>query len=325
MGVIVARAPGKVVLWGEYAVLAGAPALVMAVNRFARCEVQPDGADWRVTTHGFESAPSIFSRERLLGDHSPGPESNWAPLWHALRHLNHHHLPQGARVTLDTSGFQHDGRKLGLGSSAALIVAAYAALARLLDQTASLEGAMDVHRAFQGGSGSGLDVAAAWHGGLIRFQRREDGATVSGTRLPPGIGVRFVWSGQPARTRDHLARLEQWLRTSDRGPLQALCACSAGLLTAVDPLDALASYVGALHELDDAAGLGIYTEAHRLLERLAIEAGVVYKPCGAGGGDLGAAFCRDTLAADHFVTLVREHGFLPVSLETAAHGIQVTG
>jgi phosphomevalonate kinase len=323
--VIVALAPGKVVLWGEYAVLSGAPALVMAVNRFARCEVQAGGADWRIATRGFESAPSTCSHDRLLDDLPPGPTDNWAALWHALRRLDRHRLPQGARITLDTSGFQHDGRKLGLGSSAALMVAAYAALARLLGQTPDLEGALDVHRAFQGGSGSGLDVAAAWHGGLVRFQRQDDGVTASPALLSPSLEVRFVWSGQPARTSDHLARLDQWLRESDRAPLRRLGACSEALFAASDPLAALPGYVDALRALDDAAGLGIYTTPHRRLARLAIEAGVVYKPCGAGGGDLGAAFCQDTLAADRFVTLAREHGFLPVSLETAAHGIQVTG
>ena len=48
-------APGKVVLWGEYAVLEGAPALVMAVNRLARCTVVPRGNDWQCRAEGFKA------------------------------------------------------------------------------------------------------------------------------------------------------------------------------------------------------------------------------------------------------------------------------
>ena len=48
---IVARAPGKLVALGEYAVLDGAPAVVLALDRYAEIEVaeSADGA-CRLTT-----------------------------------------------------------------------------------------------------------------------------------------------------------------------------------------------------------------------------------------------------------------------------------
>ena len=39
----VASAPGKLVILGEYAVLANAPALVMAVDRRCRAQIRPSG------------------------------------------------------------------------------------------------------------------------------------------------------------------------------------------------------------------------------------------------------------------------------------------
>ena len=39
----VVSAPGKLVILGEYAVLANAPALVMAVDRRCRAEIRPSG------------------------------------------------------------------------------------------------------------------------------------------------------------------------------------------------------------------------------------------------------------------------------------------
>lgn len=322
---IVAQAPGKVVLWGEYAVLAGAPALVMAVDRFARCSLDPGGDRWHIETRGFASTPETCQRSELTGPAPPDQRANWAVLWHVLHDIDGQGLPDGARVVLDTKGFHLDGRKLGLGSSAALTVAVHGALARLTGQTPTLAGALAAHRALQGGAGSGLDVAAAWHGGLIRFQRNDGLAQARAHVLPPGIELRFVWSGRPARTTTHLARFERWLAGSNRAALDRLCAEADGLFSTADPHGALTRYVAALRALDQAAGLGIFSDEHEALARLANAAGVIYKPCGAGGGDLGAAFCADTQSADRFCEAARRQGFPPVSLETAVHGIQITG
>jgi phosphomevalonate kinase len=51
--------------------------------------------------------------------------------------------------------------------------------------------------------------------------------------------------------------------------------------------------------------------------------GVVYKPCGAGGGDIGAAFSTDPAALDRFTRTAHIQGYAPIMLETALHGIHV--
>ncbi len=38
---VFAEAPGKLVILGEYAVLTGAPALVLAIDRYCRAEIAP--------------------------------------------------------------------------------------------------------------------------------------------------------------------------------------------------------------------------------------------------------------------------------------------
>jgi phosphomevalonate kinase len=325
--VIRARAPGKVVLWGEYAVLEGAPALVMAVDRYATCRLDADAADyWQFVSLGHEAAPERCTRDRLCAPPPPARDASSALVWQVLQRMDVSTLPDSVRVELDTRGFHYDGHKLGLGSSAALCVAVYAALARLLQQPADLATALAIHAAFQGGEGSGVDVASAWHGGLVRFQRNAAPLPqVTRWALPDDVQIRFVWTSAPARTTDHLRRFRQWQTSADTGPLDALKARSEALFDARDVLTALAEYVSALEALDAAADLGIYGPAHRALTQLAIDCGVVYKPCGAGGGDLGAAFTRDSAAADRFIRLASEQPFLPVSLETAPHGIQVTG
>ena len=47
---LVALAPGKLFLVGEYAVLDGAPAVVAAVDRGVRCEAWPGGEGLRIET-----------------------------------------------------------------------------------------------------------------------------------------------------------------------------------------------------------------------------------------------------------------------------------
>ncbi len=225
-------------------------------------------------------------------------------------------------------GFQQDGRKLGIGSSAALCVAAYGAVARLLGIPARFLTALDIHHRFQGGSGSGIDVAASWHGGTLRFQRcagTRQPVTVHPWPLPDGLQPQFVFAGESASTTRHVARFQHWRDGGGHDELDALSAASAALFEPGDPLKLLASYVEALDALDRAAGLGIFSTAHRRLQHLALDAGVVYKPCGAGGGDVGAAFAPDGTAAARFARLAADNGFLPLALETAPHGIEVTG
>ncbi|MFX3657981.1 MAG: mevalonate kinase [bacterium] len=323
---IVARAPGKVVLWGEYAVLGGAPALAMAVSRFAECRVIPGGAAWRIATPGIEGTAEKRDRDALTSPEPPPSGSPWALIWHALRALPADRLPAGADLVLDTESFQRQGRKLGLGSSAAACVAAYGALCRLTGHQPALAEVLQAHAAFQGGHGSGIDVAAAWAGGLVRFQRPAGAAPIlTPWRLPAHIHLGFVWTGRPASTTDHLGRFERWRAAGATAELTRLSDSAAALFDAHELLPALAGYVDALKQLDDAAALGIFGAGHLTLTRLAHTAGVVYKPCGAGGGDLGAAFASDPDALARFAGLARDQGFLPLPLETALHGIEITG
>ena len=74
---------------------------------------------------------------------------------------------------LDTSDFSDasSARKFGIGSSAALMVALCRALAGDEASDSDVgEMAATAHRSFQGGTGSGVDIATSVAGGLIEFQ-----------------------------------------------------------------------------------------------------------------------------------------------------------
>ena len=153
-----AQAPGKVVLSGAYAVLDGAPAIVAAVDRYAVA----DSA----------RAPDFVSEEvrAALGDR-PAP-------------------------FVDARALRQGSRKLGLGSSAAILVASLAALELEREPELShgelvervIDRALVAHARAQGG-GSGIDVAASAYGGVILARRVAAGLEVSSLSLPPGLRI----------------------------------------------------------------------------------------------------------------------------------------
>ena len=324
---IEAQAPGKVVLWGEYAVLLGAPALVMAVNRRAVCHLTPGGEAWGFSAAGFSAPDTTLSRERLLKAIPPAPTEVASIPWHVLHALDASKLTAGGRVHIDSRAFYQSENKLGLGSSAAVSVAVYAAFCELLDQTPDYRTALHIHHSLQGRLGSGIDVAAAFFGGLLRFQR--DAAPSPGNphraRLPENLHMAFIWTGHSSATTDHVRRFEQWLQDVDNSePVESLARSSSDLFETEDLMTGLRDYVSNLKALDAAAELGIYHPSHATLDRVAIECGVVYKPCGAGGGDVGAAFSEDPVTLRTFTDRAARNGFTPIALEIASNGVEIS-
>ncbi len=318
-----ASAPGKVVLWGEYAVLTGAPGLVMAVDRRATCTLAPGGNAWHFETPGLSMPATDLGAGDLLAAQPPGSPGA-ALAWHVIQHLDRD-IPSGGSLTTNTTSFEEGGHKLGIGSSAAISTAVYAAFCDLLEVSPGLTGALAVHHSLQGGRGSGIDVAAAYLGGSVRYQLRGGSESPAATsfELPEEVVLRFVWTGSPANTVRHVARFEAWRAESDPGALNDLADASAALFESDRLLDDLADYAERLDALDRAAGLGIYTDAHRKLSQVAKECKVVYKPCGAGGGDIGVAASHDEHRVERFVSAALGLGFQLVAMERTEHGIQL--
>lgn len=308
-------APGKVVLWGEYAVLVDAPAAVLAINRRALCTITPRRSGFNLRTLGFVSPATEVAT--LQFDHVPASAALFA---HAASALTRP-LPDGLDITLDTKDFHRFEEKLGIGSSAAALVACYGAMCALTGEVASVDRAIAAHRAFQG-SGSGLDVAAAMTGGVIRFQS----GLARPLELPDNVRFAFVFSGQGINTGKQLGSFSQWRQGGDPRPLQVLADAATSLFDAVSSKRCWEIYVDALRHLDNAARLGIYSDTHRQLAQLSGSLGLVYKPCGAGGGDVGMAIGFDP--DDHallrqFTTLCIANDFMPLDLTGTPHGLHV--
>ena len=318
--VITAWAPGKAVLAGEYAVLAGPPAIVAALDRGVICRITPAKAgDWTCISHGYR-ARSTHPRERLPT--TPGDPAALVRLCLARLQLPARTLPRHLTLEIDSRPCFLNGVKLGVGSSAAAVVAVAAALARLGNIRCDLAQLFAIHKDLQGPAGSGLDVAASWHGGVIRFRagRGEPFA------LPAGLRFAFVHAGWSSDTRQLLQRFDAWRKGGCPPALRKLMACAERLAEASaesEFLSGFAAFAEALAALDRAAGIGIHSSAHLAAGAAARRHRVLYKPCGAGGGDLGVAVSDDADALRGWQDEAAAAGLHPVDAGIAPHGLRL--
>jgi phosphomevalonate kinase len=325
---IVARAPGKLVLLGEYAVLDGAPALVLAVDRYAVATLERSRDD---RCHVRTLAPEEIVRRFARGEPSGvtlidvvSKDAPDVPAWSG---------------SLDSTELYDRGSKLGLGSSAAALCAwasAWAAYARASGVSApapALDALIALHRAFQGGRGSGIDVAASFAGGVVEFRLDPSGMPrIGSVRLPNGVGFAGIFAGRSASTPEFIARYRAWkaARPAEAAAMfrrlsaAAEAGCAAARGEAAEAfVESIVDYGRGLRDLGVAIGADIVTSEHRQIGEHARRYGVAYKVSGAGGGDLGMACALDRDALAAFESAVREQGFRVIELGVAERGLTV--
>ncbi len=333
---MIATPPGKLILTGEYAVLDGAPALVIAVNRrvIARRHTGPRGSS------PFLVAVADEIGKRLGADH---PAARAA-----------------LEIIVDSSPFYDGTMKLGLGSSAAVTVAATAlALAAdhevvpVIDRELILAIASAAHAAAQASRGressgdlmrprparsqhargSGADIAAAVYGGMIAFSR---GGPITPLAWPAGVRLIPFFTGASADTVELVSAVEAArerepaavgaaLAAIDRASRAACQACAVREpeIASRALLSALALAAHATDQLAAATRLPLVPASVTAVRGALSGLGGTAKTTGAGGGDIAIAVIPGT----EDVTVARryliEAGCQPLHLAVDETGVDL--
>lgn len=320
-----ATAPGKLLLAGEYAVLDGAPAICAAIDRRAVVTIAESAAGFHiVTAPGFAAEPGRFRTdgggvEWLGGGSLALVEAVWA--------LARPDGVENLSLVLDSRAFVDagSGAKLGFGSSSAVAVTlAHAVCALAPTDADAAEVAFEAHRQLQAGLGSGVDVACSTVGGLIEYSMQ--GAATRHLDWPDGLAMGVVWVGVPASTRDKLLHLLEQPAMPSRDALVLASQRLAGAWrrgNVAEILDEYRDYAGVLREFENDHALGIYDAGHADLAALAADSGVIYKPCGAGGGDTGVVLTDEPAAVDAFLETAAGMGFSRLDVGIDPVGVRV--
>jgi len=301
-------APGKLILAGEYAVLRGGLAVVGAVKRRAIAHVAPpDPARTAALSPFLAAAAEILESRADAADAAA-----------VIRRA----------ITVDSSQLRGAAGKLGLGSSAAVTVAAIGAalvatggpLQRDLVHTL----ARAAHRRAQGGLGSGADITAATFGGTLWIREGAHGtlALAPATWLP-------LWTG---RSADTVALIRAVEAAHAERPAEvdaatdAIAAAAQALADATgdrEAIEAIERGADAIVRLGTAAGLDLETEPVRAARRVARRFGGAVKTCGAGGGDLAIAVLPQDTEVSVVTRAFLEAGCTPLDLPFDPRGVDI--
>ncbi|PIE21592.1 MAG: phosphomevalonate kinase [Arachnia propionica] len=349
--VIQTKAPGKLFIAGEYAVVEpGQLAVVVAVDSYITVTLRP-AADYGTLSSAHHEPPATWWRQpetNALNSSEPisrhvraAIETSERLAVELGRDLDYYDLATSSELVTD------DGRKLGLGSSAAVSVAVTRALNQYYElgldelgifKLALLAGATVNPRA------SGGDLAAAVFGGWLAYAAPDrdelarqmqttplaellaaDWPGLSLRHLPPPAGLELAvgWTGRPAATERMVGQLRGAWRDSDdyAAFLSDSQRCVEELvagLAAQQPtlvMAAISACRELLRRLAEQAAINIETRALAQLCSDAEAVGAAAKSSGAGGGDCGIALMPSGVSVAYLQAQWRQHGIRPLALK----------
>jgi mevalonate kinase len=283
----IGSAAGKVILLGEHAVVYGAPAIVLGIDR---------GATARASASDASSVLVVGKELSVVA--SDGSDLSRAFL--ALLEACEVTAPVRIEVSTDLPA------GAGLGCSAALAVAIVRALDAFQDRPARTPTdvgrcAMAWERVFHGNP-SGVDAAAAARGGCLFYQRTADESAhaIKLIRLAAPLTLAIGHSGVASSTRamvELVAKLRERRREMVDRSVLAIDSLVQNAKLALEAGDTVG--LGRLMDLNQMllSGLLLSTEEIENMCRLAREAGALgAKLTGSGGGGCVVALALDDAA-----------------------------
>ncbi|MGE0867615.1 MAG: mevalonate kinase [Kofleriaceae bacterium] len=316
---MIATAPGKLILTGEYAVLDGAPALVIAVDRrtIARRHAE--------SVRG--SSPFLMAVANEL----------------ARRGYPEEVIRASLEISVDSSAFYDNAMKLGLGSSAAVTVAATAlALGTTgnplnLDEVYAIASAAHANaQAPRGSRGSGADIAAAVYGGTLAYTMSDySPQPIARKRWPTSVTLLPFFTGVPADTPALVARVAE-ARTARPAAVDAALTAIADAsrlavaamsgpadITATAVIGAFALAAAAMDRLEAATLVELVPPQLAAARAALTRLGGTAKTTGAGGGDVAIAVIPATAEVAEARRALTQIGCPPLALTVDDRGVDL--
>ena len=274
----------KALIFGEYAVMDGHPGLAAALP--IACQVSLNKSDTQFTDT--QTHPSAFhaSLKKLCAEITQQPFD--------------------IALCLDQF-FDAHHKKLGIGSSAAAIVALNIAICQYLNKEIHIMDMIQMHRALQNNMGSGIDIIASYAGGCVLAQGCPHHPVIE--RISPDSLPCFaVYSlHTPAPTLKYIETAKRY--HSDKryqnviaslGEIYITLAKHAKSANISAFLDAMANMPSQLRTLGDILQLPVWPDIMNEITDIAQNHHVIVKTSGAGGGDIILALAQKQAKLDGF-------------------------
>lgn len=349
---ITTRAPGKLFIAGEYAVVdPDHPALLVAVDKFMTVSVTESVDVGRVHSSEYGNLPIEWRRDPETGDvvvdHHPYDYVTRAiDVMERLRD-ERGIAPRYFNLHIESELDDSHGQKFGLGSSAAVVVATIAAIDTFYDLGLSamerfkiaLLATISVSPRASGG-----DIAASTFGGWLSYSAPDRAALLTALStdtigdvmvgsgwetlrirsLPaPALSLLVGWTGSPSSTEALVGSVTK-ASPSDSPDYTAFVAASDRIVTALiealeagDPVLVQDLVRQARHNLlllQASSGITIETEKLTFLCDSAEHYGGAAKPSGAGGGDCGIVLADPEMDTAALLEQWRAAGIRPLDL-----------
>lgn len=358
------KVPGKLMIAGEYAVLEpGLKAVVIAVERYITADIRPSlvnelslpqlGLEEVTWNYGEEDVIFNIKDERLNFIKNA---INTAAKF--LKEKGIYLQPFRLYIKSDLND-PVTGKKYGLGSSAAIVVAVISSILSFHGEFNNEEDPMMLFKLsaiahlITQGNGSGADIAAAVYGGWIKYSTYSSKWLLTelwnsrnilnlldmpwpnlliGRLTPPEeLKLAVGWTQESVGTAPMVGKIEAYqdenseyyqvfLQESNASVTELINAFESG--NNKKALEALYKNRIALLKLSERAGVDIETKNLKLLCTIADKYGRG-KSSGAGGGDCGIAFIDGEQKLQELWREWQDAGILPLDLIVAPNGCTV--
>ena len=324
-----ASAPGKIFLSGEYLAIEGSLATVLPTIQRAKIIIEESKSSTNILyslpldkSFAFDVNDS-FDIEWL--DDNPMDMGLFIEKAIVLMQIK----PTTTRFTIDTTDFYFQRRKIGIGSSSAISSALIKAINKYFDikQTHEMiiDSALNLHNSKQDSLGSGLDViASSLDSGLIECDIKK-ARRGKWTKLewPSDLLIKGVITSDESNTKEmikkylkgHAKNKEFFLALKiDADQILEELSLSWQSKDSESILALMKQYNILMQQLDEKYHLGIYTEEHKALANITTKLGLIYKPSGAGGGDLGLILTDNEMKLEQLIAKLKDNDFQTLDL-----------